>query len=406
MYRYKAVNPAGEIEHGEIDAAGGEAAAVAKLQNAGYLPIRVQSAELDTRWSWRALKVPILRREVSPRDIEFFTRELATLLRAGLPLDQSLQTLIDVTDNAAFKRLVLAVDEEVRQGSTLSAALANQRTGMPDLLINMVRAGEASGSLDTGLARLADYLERSRDLRESITSALLYPVILLVVAGLSVTALMVFVLPQFSQMFADLGATPPWATRFVLGVAEVLRSYWWMGLCVVLAASFLGQRWLSDPAHRLKADALMLQMPLIGELITKTELARFTHTLGTLIGHGVPLVKSLDIVCAGTHNRALRQSVAEATQGLQKGRGLSAPLSDGGLFPPLAIKLIRIGEESGRLEEMLLRLAEVYEREVRTTVQRLLGLLEPVLIVGFGAVIGAIMLAVLSAVIGINQSVI
>ncbi len=405
LYRYKAVNPAGEIEQGEIDGVSGEAAAVAKLQDAGYLPIHVEPVDPGERWWLRALRLPFARSDVTARDMEFFTRELATLLRAGLPLDQALRTLIDVAESPGLGRLLVAVDEEVRRGSALSEALQNQATGVSDLLINMIRAGEASGSLEAGLVRLADYLERSRDLRESIMSALLYPAILLVVASLSVVALLVFVLPQFSQIFMDLGATPPAATRFVLGVAEILRSYWWVGPCLALTAYLLGQRWLADPGHRLQADQLWLKAPLVGELIIKTELARFTHTLGTMIAHGVPVVRSLDIVRAGMRNRALQACVAEATQGLQRGQGLSVPLSEGGIFPALAINLIRIGEESGRLEEMLMRLADVYEREVRMTVQRLLGLLEPVLIVGFGVVIAGIMLAVLSAVLGVNQSV-
>jgi len=404
MYRFKALNPAGETEEGEIDAAV-ESVAVAQLQDAGYLPIHLEPVGVDRRWSLRRLKITTPHRKISARDMEFFTRELATLLEAGLPLDQSLQTLLEVADSAALKRLITAVDEDVRRGVALSAALADQQFGLSVLFINMVRAGEASGSLDESLSRLADYLQRSRDLRDSITSALIYPIILVIVAGLSVTALLMFVLPQFSQMFADLGAALPWPTQLLLTVGEIVRSYWWVIPSAALAIGFLGRRWLSDPAHRLRVDGLVLQLPLVGELIVKSELAKFTHTLGTMIGHGVPLVRSLEIVRGGMSNRALGQCVVTATEGLQRGQGLATPLGDDGLFPSLAIKLIHIGEESGRLEEMLLRLADIYERDVRTTLQRLLSLLEPTLIVGLGVVIAGIILAILTAVLGMNQTV-
>ena len=404
MYRYKAVNPLGETEEGELDV-NAESAAVAQLQDAGYLPIRVEPIGPDRKWSLPAIKLPARSREISARDIAFFTRELATLLQAGLPLDQSLQTLIEVTDSAALQRLVTAVDAEVRRGSALSTALANQPAGFSDLHINMVRAGETSGSLDDALSRLADYLQRARDLRESITSALIYPMILVTVTGLSVLALLIFVLPRFAQMFADLGAALPWSTQLVLAIGAIVRSYWWVLPGTLVVATLLGRRWLADPLHRLRMDHWLLQLPLFGELIVKSELAKFTHTLGTMLAHGVPIVRALDIVRACMSNRALGQCVADATEGIKGGQGLAGPLGEGGIFPNLAVKLIRIGEESGRLEEMLLRLADVYEREVRTTLQRLLSLLEPTLIVGLGVIVAGIILAILSAVMGMNQAV-
>jgi len=404
MYRYKAVNPVGETEEGEIDVSA-ESAAVAQLQDAGYLPIRIEPVNPSRRWSLRALKMPALSREISARDVAFFTRELATLLQAGLPLDQSLETLIEVADSPALKRLVTAVDAEVRRGSALSTALTNQPAGFSDLYINMVRAGEASGSLAGALSRLADYLQRARDLREDITSALVYPMILVAVTGLSVVALLTFVLPRFSQMFADLGATLPWSTQLVLAAGAIAHSYWWVVPGAIVATTLLGRRWLSDPMHRLRMDHWVLQLPLLGELIVKSELAKFTHTLGAMLGHGVPVVRALDIVRAGMSNHALGQCVARATEGIKSGQGLAGPLGEGGIFPSLAVKLIRIGEESGQLEEMLLRLADVYEREVRTTVRRLLSLLEPTLIVGLGVIVAGIILSILAAVMGMNQAV-
>lgn len=405
MYRYKAVNPAGEIENGEIDAPGGEPEAVAVLQEAGYLPIRVEPAQAQKSPLLPSFQGLLRRDSASLRDLEFFARELATLLEAGLPLDQALQTLVDVADKPALRKLVTAVEEDVRSGHPLSTALARKGSGIPEPLTNMIRAGETTGSLDSGLAGLADYLQRARELRESILSALLYPAILLIVACLSIVALLVFVLPQFAQMFADLGVRPPWSTRLVLGAGDALRNYGWIAVLAALAALAGTRRWLADPTHRLRFDRLALRLPLAGELMLKAELARFTRTLGTMVAHGVPLVSSLEMVPRGVRNTALRETLAGAADGLRSGQGLARSLDAGGLLPGLAIKLIRIGEESGKLEQMLLRLADIYEREVRTALQRALTILEPALIVGLGIVVAGIVLTILSALLGINQAV-
>jgi general secretion pathway protein F len=403
VFRYKAVSPAGQTEEGEMDAAA-ESAVVVRLQEQGYLPIRI----------WRAGNPPLRpaltltwrrRRKATGSEAEAFLRELATLLEAGLPLDQCLETLGEVAESEALRDVVAGVHDRVRNGAPLSAAMAESPV-FSELHVNMVQAGEAAGSLAGTLARLADYLQRSSELRRSIVSALIYPSILVAVAGVSVVLLLVFVLPQFSEMFADLGAALPLSTRFVLATGELAQAYWWVAPVLVIVSAFVGRAWLAAPEHRMALDRRLLRVPLLGDLIGKAEIAKFTRTLGTMVGHGVPLLKALGIVEKSFANRVLAHAVAESRERLRGGSSLAAALADSGVFPKLAVKMIRVGEESGELEDMLMRLADVYERETRVTVQRFLNVIEPALIVGLGAVIAAIILAVLSAVLGMNELVI
>ena len=404
LYRYKAVSPAGEIEEREVDAAM-QSAVIMQLQDAGYVPIRVEPAQ-DTVW-WKALRIPfrVSRGQPSTRDIEVFTRELATLLGAKLPLDYSLQTLMEVAENESLRRLTNAVYDRVRDGAAFSAALESEPGVFSGLYISMIRAGEMAGNLDATLARLAEYLQRIKDLRDSVLSALTYPLILICVAGISVIVLLTFVIPQFSQIFEDMGAALPLATQIVIGAGEYLRSYWW-ALPLALMAAIAGVRlWLADPVRHGRWDRRVLRLPLIGDLVTKVEVARFTRTLGIMLDNGVPLLGALNIVKGSIGNRALGEAVSTSSERLQGGQGLASPLAETGLFPKLATKMIRVGEESGQLEAMLTRVADVYDRETRQAVQRMLSLLEPVLIIGLGLVIAGIIISILVAVLGMNQLV-
>ncbi len=404
VFHYKAVNADGETEEGDMDATL-EAAVVTRLQDAGYIPILVEpvtrrrSARARRPWSFG-------KQRVSSRDVELFTRELATLLRAGLPLDQSLQTLIEVSESETLRRLVTGINDLVRDGAAFSSALEGQPGAFSDLYINMVRAGESAGALDTTLTRLADYLERLRDLRESITSAITYPLILVVVAGVSIIILLTLVIPQFAQMFADMGAALPLPTRIVMGAGEILRNYWWAPPLVVLALAFAVRNWLEDPAHRVWWHRRLLRLPMVGALVTRVEIARFTRTLGIMLNNGVPVLGALSIVKGSMHNRALAEDVSSAAQSLEAGRSLAASLSEHETFPKLTIKMIHVGEESGQLEDMLLRLAEVYDQEAQAAIRRLLTLLEPALIVTLGVLIAGIIMSILVAVLGMNQLVI
>ncbi len=405
---YQAVNATGETEEGEIEAAA-EAAAVARLQDAGYVPIRIRAAGGSKRGTRRsrstALQFRLSRRGIGAGDIANFTRELATMLGAGLPLDHSLQTLTEVSDNDKLKEITATIYEKVRGGETFSSALGSLDGVFSDLYIQMVKAGEAGGALDSTLARLADHLARSKKLRESVISALTYPLVLVAVAGISIVVLLSFVIPQFSQMFEDMGTALPLPTRIVIGVSEWLRHYWWTIPLAIVLIAMVFRRWRAVPANRVRWDRWMLRQPLVGDFMVKIDLARFTHTLGVTLGNGVPLLQAMEIAARGMQNRALGAVVTDAAEQVQQGRTLASALEQNEQLPKLAIKMIRVGEESGQLEKMLLQLADMYDQETQLAVQRLLSLLEPVLIVGLGVLIAGIIMSVLVAVLGMNQLV-
>ena len=401
LYSYKAVKPDGEPVEGEREAPD-EAALVRQLQTEGLIPIQTRPAgglRLSLHGKGRR------RKSLSQKEIGVVTRELATLLEAGLTLDRSLQILVDLGSEEHLVRVLTDLQQRVRGGSTFSSALEQQGGQFPRLYINMVRAGEASGALDQVLARLADYLERTAELRETITSALVYPTVLLVVAGLSVIMLLVFVVPQFTSLFNDMGAALPLPTRIVVGAGDLFRNYWWAMLAVIaLIAATIEQR-LKRPEVRQRFDRRLLATPLFGDLVWKLETARFCHTLATLLKNGLPLLSALTLAKEVVANYKLAGLLDEAAEDLKHGRGLAEPLSRREVLPQLAMQMIRVGEESGALDTMLAKVAEIYDRETRSSVRRLLTLLEPVLIIGLGIVVAGIIISILMAILGANDLV-
>ena len=398
-YYYKAVRLDGEEIEGEQEAAD-EAALIARLQADGLLPLKTRSAGGLTAQLARRR-----RRGLTAKDIEVITRQLATLLEAGLTLDRSLGVLNELTPEEHVSRVLGDLQEQVRGGATFSAALEGQDGQFPRLYINMVRAGEASGALDQVLGRLADYLERSAELRGTVTSALVYPMILLVVAGLSVIMLLVFVVPQFTVLFADMGAALPLPTQIVVGAGELFRSYWWALLAGVAALAVVVERWLQDPDHRRRFDYQVMRLPLFGDLIWKMETARLCHTLSTLLKNGLPLLSGLNLAKEVVSNRRIGDGLDEAAEDLKHGRGLAEPLTRRAVLPQLALQMVRVGEESGTLDAMLAKVADIFDRETRTSVQRMLTLLEPALIIGLGVIVAGIIISILMAILGANELV-
>ena len=405
VFRYKAVSHSGEMLQGEIEAPS-QAAAIEKLQGSGHLPI---SAEETSAGSIRAGR-PLFRwsRPATARGnaIRAMTRELATLLKAGLPLDQALKTLAEVSAGPAVKKLVQDIYARVQGGAALSRAMEAQGESFSRLYLNLIRAGEAGGALETVLQRLADYLEQSAALRSSIVSALIYPVILLLIAIFSVMALMVFVVPQFVPLFADTGAALPLATRLVFGAAEWFQRFWWALPLALAGVWWLFQKRLKAPASRLRWHSFLLRLPLGGDLIVKIEVARFARTLGTLLGNGVPLLTGVGIVREVISNQAIATVMSRVIERLEQGGRLADALVREPHFPALAVQLIRVGEESGQLESMLLKIADIYDGEVNTTVKRMLTLVEPVLILGLGGMIAVIIISILVAILGLNELVV
>jgi len=396
---YKAVKLDGETVEGEMDAAD-ESAVIRHLQATGLIPIEARTT--------RSLTVKLgrrRRRRLSQKEIGILTRELATLLEAGLTLDRSLQILVDLTSEEHLVRVLSDLQERVRGGATFSSALEAQDKQFPRLYINMVRAGEASGAMEQVLDRLADYLERLAELRQTVTSALVYPSILLFVAALSVILLLVFVVPQFTVLFEDMGEALPLSTQIVVAAGDLFRHYWWAMLCMIALAAVVIERWLQNPAAKARLDRRVLTLPLFGDLIWKMETARLCHTLSTLLKNGLPLLSALNLAKEVVSNQKLFGLIEEAGEELKHGRGLAGPLARLQALPDLALQMIRVGEESGSLDAMLAKVASLYDRETRVSVQRMLTLLEPILIIGLGVIVAGIILSILMAILGANELV-
>jgi len=399
-YEYKAVKANGDVVEGDMEAPD-EATVVLRLQAEGLIPVRTTPArkglKLELSFGARG------GRKIGAKQITLLTRELASLLEAGLTLDRSLQILLELTDDPPMSQLLSNLQEKMRGGKTFSVALEEHRTLFSKLYVNMVRAGEASGALQAVMARLADYLERSEELRESVKSALIYPTILVTVAGLSVALLLVFVVPQFAQMFADMGQTLRLATRIVIGSGDLVRGYWWLLALLGFGAYLWIRARLARPEVRYAWDRRLLRLPLFGDLLTKVETARFSRTLATLVENGVSLLGALNLVKDVISNRIIAEAIELAADKLRHGSGLAEPLMEQGVFPKLALQMMKVGEESGQMEAMLSKVADMYDKEVRSTVQRMLALLEPLLIVGLGIVVAGIIMSILVAIMSINE---
>lgn len=402
LYRYEAVDAGGEVVKAELNAPSQDEV-IGKLREQGLLPLSVQ--EEGGGWLAREFRLPLLSRgsRVPTAMLVAFTQQLAQLLHAGLPLDRALTTLISVNSEGPMRKMLSRIQEEVRGGSNLADAMEAQSGLFSRLYLNMVRAGEASGSLEVVLARLAEFMERAKALRETVTSALIYPAVLLATAGISLIVLLTYVVPQFQQLFAQAGQTLPLSTRIVIAAGNVLKYYWWVGVggIVVLIGYFRQQ--FSSPAKRYRWDRLLLRLPLIGDLIAKVETARLSRTLGTLLRNGVPLLTALGIVKETITNQVLAEAIGRVADNLKAGQSLAEPLLEQGAFPALAIHMIRVGEETGQLDEMLVQVADTYDGEVQTTVKRLLALMEPVMILGLGVLIAAIIMSILVAIINVNN---
>ena len=409
LYSYRAVTPAGDVSSGELEAAN-ESEIVDRLRDQGLMPMQIAQSiggaaagERAARPARASLFAP---RRVTRDNVLGLTRELATLLRAGLPLDRALELLITLAPSLPVAVMLQGIRDEVRGGKSLSQALDARREVFSRFYVNIVRAGEAGGALGTVLARMAETMERTKELRESVRSALIYPTILVFVAVASVMVLLVFVVPQFQTTFAQAGKALPIPTQIVIVAGTFLRNWWWALIPAAVLAVLWFRRRGRTPAVRRLRDTRMLRMPLVGDLIAKVEIARFARTLATLLANGVTLLAGLSIVKETMGNVVLQNALDGVTAKLREGKGFGRPLAETGLFPRLATQMILVGEESGRLEEMLGRVADVYDREVATAIKRFLAVLEPVLILGLAVMVGGIVFSILLGVMGMSELVI
>jgi general secretion pathway protein F len=391
LYRYKALNTRGEVLDGQMEAAN-DGEVVARLQEQGHLPVE---AKLASEGGGASLRSLFQAKPFAGDRLVQFTQQLATLLGAGQPLDRSLTILLELPEDDKARRTIADIRDAVRGGAPLSAALERQHGTFSRLYINMVRAGEAGGSMHETLQRLADYLERSSAMRGRVINAMVYPAILVVVVGFALLFLLGYVVPQFAQMYESLDVVLPWFTRAVLGLGMFVRD-WWL-LLVVLPA--LGLLWFDrkrrNPVFRDRFDAWLLQRKIIGPLIAKLETARLARTLGTLLKNGVPLLMALGISRNVLGNRALSVDVEQATEDVKNGHGLSASLAKGKRFPRLALQMVQVGEESGALDSMLLKTADTFEGETAQAMDRMLAALVPVITLVLAAVVAVVIIAVL-----------
>jgi len=402
FFQYRATDQAGKIVEGVMEAEA-EFGVVARLHEMGYIPLRIALPGDRPLVSSQGRLALFPRRKVSQQQLLQFTQELGTLLSAGLPLDRSLSILGNLIESEEFSKVMRTLLEAVRAGKSLAASMADHPEVFPKLYLNMIRAGEAGGILEGVLRHLAEYLERSQALKEDLKSALIYPVILAAAAGLSLIVLFVYVIPRFALIFEDVGPAVPWITKLVIQFSQALAEYGWVLLLLLIVALFGAAFYLRNPEGRAELDRFCLRAWLVGDLVRKFETARFARTLSALLKGGVPLLEALGTVQGVVGNRLMARAVNQVQVRVREGKGMARPLGESGLFPPLALNMIAVGEETGKLDAMLAEVAEHYDQEVKRTTKRLTSLLEPALILGMGLIIGVVVVSMLLAIFSIND---
>ncbi|OGQ50538.1 MAG: hypothetical protein A3I10_02430, partial [Deltaproteobacteria bacterium RIFCSPLOWO2_02_FULL_57_26] len=397
---YRATDPSGKLVEGIMEAQG-EHGVVARLHEMGLIPLRITA---PGEVSGKSLSFSLFfRGRITEQELLHFTQELSTLLGAGLPLDRSLSVMSNLVQSEEFRKTIRLVLEGVRAGKSLAASMAEHPDIFPKLYVNMIRAGETGGILDAVLRHLVEYLERSINLREDLKSALTYPVLLATVAGLSLTVLFVYVIPKFSLIFKDINQALPWMTLLLINFSYALSRYGWLALLLIVIGAVAGAFYIRSPEGRLRWDRGRLRLWVLGDLLCKLEVARFTTTLAALLKGGVPLLEALGTVQGVVANRVLAQAIAQVQKRVREGKGMVGPLTESGVFPDLALHMIAVGEETGRLETMLVTVAEHYDQEVKRATKRLMSLLEPALILGMGLVVGVVVISMLMAIFSIND---
>jgi general secretion pathway protein F len=397
-FYFRAVASDGKVRTGKL---GGETdkAVARELRKQGLMPVYVGAAPQKSAYEVKLPAFPGGRR----RDVLFFTQELSTLLNAGIPLDRALAITGELTERAGFRAVVLDILRVLKGGRSLADSLATYPAYFSDLFINMVRAGEASGALATVFERLSEF-ERSRDeLHSYIVSAMIYPSLLASVGLGSIFILLNFVVPRFASVFSGSHMKIPLPTELMLESSRIVKKYWWMA---ALGATVLigGMRaYISTVSGRMWWDTWRLKVPLLGDALRKAETARFARAMSTLVANAVPLVQSIGISGAILNNRYIAAALEAVSQGVKRGEGIAAPLRRVGVFPPLAAHLLTVGEETGRLDSMFARMAEIYENDTRAAVKRFTAIFEPLVILVMGILVGALILSMLLAITSINE---
>jgi type IV pilus assembly protein PilC len=385
-FEYTARNQStGQIMKGTMEAPSRDEVA-AQLKKSKLLMVSIREAPKEIRLGFKTSRV-------RTRDVVIFTRQFATMINSGLPLVQSLDILAKQTENKALSEVTRAVVYDVESGHTLADAFSKHPKAFTDLYVNMVAAGEAGGILDTILLRLATFLEKNDALVRKVKGAMVYPGVIMTVAALAIAVLLIFVIPTFQTMFASVNLELPLPTRIVIGASNFLIHYWWLLLGMIALGVFAFTRYYASPQGRKQMDALLLKSPVIGDVVRKSAVSRFTRTLGTLISSGVSILDGLEITAKTAGNRVIHDAVMQSRQSIAGGETIAAPLEKSGVFPPMVISMIAVGEQTGGLDEMLSKIADFYDEEVDVAVSALLSLMEPIMIVVLGVIVGGMVVA-------------
>ncbi len=387
LFEYTARNTTnGQIQKGQLDVAS-QADVSNYLRKNRLMLVSVREAPKQIKFN-----MPGAQR-IKTRDVVIFTRQFATMINAGLPLVQSLTILAQQTENKALAEITRAVVYDVESGNTLADAFSKHPRAFTDLYVNMVAAGEAGGILDTILLRLATFLEKSDALVRKVKGAMVYPGVIFTVAGIAISVLLIFVIPVFQSMFASVNMELPLPTRIVIMLSDMLIGYWWAMLLAVGGLIFAIRRYYGTLSGRRNIDSLLLRSPVLGDLLRKSAVSRFTRTLGTLISSGVSILEGLEITARTAGNMVIHDAVMASRQSIAGGETIAAPLEKSKVFPPMVISMIAVGEQTGGLDEMLSKIADFYDEEVDVAVSALLSLMEPMMIVFLGVVVGGMVIA-------------
>jgi len=383
-FTYSARTLAGDIQTGTVDLPSRDEV-VNYLRRQKLIPIKVEEKTGGFELSFGS--------GINTRQIVIFTRQFATMINAGLPLVQSLDILAKQSESKALRKVIEQVLYDVEAGNTLADSMRRHPNAFSELYVNMVAAGEAGGILDVILLRLATFLEKADALRRKIKGAMIYPAVILLVAVAAVATLLIFVIPTFENMFASANVPLPLPTRIVIELSRLLQAYWWLLLGVALLVAFLVRQTYRTPGGRLAIDRMLLGLPLIGPLLRKAAIARFTRTLGTLVSSGVPILEGLEITARTAGNRVIHDAIMTSRASIAGGETIAEPLKRSGVFPPMVVQMINVGEQTGGLDEMLSKIADFYDEEVDSAVEALLSAMEPIMIVILGVVIGGMIVA-------------
>ena len=388
VYLWEGKSRKGTTEHGEISAAN-EAAVRLALRRQQIQATKIEAKPKDLLRGFKFHR----RKKVKEKEIVIFTRQFATMIDAGLPLVQCLEIIASQQDNATLKDILIQVKGDVEAGSTFADALRKHPTVFNDLYCNLVTAGETGGILDTILNRLAAYIEKAMNLKKKVKGAMVYPIAVLSVALIVVIGLLVFVIPVFQKMFADMGGTLPAFTQMIINLSDFMRRYFLLVGGMLVALFFVFKRYYKTEGGREAVDGRLLRLPIFGPLIKKVAIAKFTRTLSTMLSSGVPILEGLDIVARTSGNKVIEKAIFKTKSSIGEGKTIAEPLAASGVFPPMVVQMISVGESTGALDSMLSKIADFYDDEVDAAVSALTSLLEPLLMVFLGGAIGALVIA-------------